>query len=458
MFCKRKSLELYSEIEYFGRGLYMTKKQISSVIKKIDYTLDDNHLENLTEDIYNKIDAGLFDFSTYNFELFTQQNKKRKIYSYDKLSVENVLCHYLKNQIDRIFNVHYASRSKIMNRLFNTLPVIKNMNDFVIIRADFKSFFDSILAEHVYEKYIRQSLMSRGDKEILEDYIKKFKYCFAGLCLSNGLAEIICREFDNCIMARLEKYGVFFYERYVDDMLIMVNSFVSKDKFMEIIDEIIAEVFGRSPVKINMGIGKFSYISRRNLSPNNRFNFLGYDFNMKFATQKIYFEYGITEKKIRKYTNIIDKAFYEYSMTNDIEKFRQRLKLYSSRVVIARAIENSNFDWLTKGVVANYNELRYRMGELSEDTERFLRTLYFHLLKKYNCKRPYFLSNKADEDSIYNMYSSMSRNRTLVFEKNVGISQSILIKWIKKLDPTYLPLGKDYYRIVMDYLSLIKIE
>lgn len=436
----------------------MTKEQIGSVIRKIDYTLDDTQLKNLTDDIYNKIDAGLFDFSTYKYELYTQQNKKRKIYSYAKLSVENVLCHYLKKQIDRIFNIHYASRNRIMNRLFNTLPVIKNMNDFVIIRADFKSFFDSILAEHVYEKYIRQSLMSRGDKEILEDYIKNFKYCYAGLCLSNGLAEIICREFDNCIMARLEKYGLFFYERYVDDMLIMTNSFVSKDKFMEIVSETIVEVFGRSPVKINTGTGKFSYITKRDLSQNNRFNFLGYDFNMKFTSKKINFEYGITEKKIKKYTNIIEKAFREYSVTDDVEKFRQRLKLYSSRVVIARAIENSNFDWLTKGVVANYNELRYRMDELSVDTERFLRTLYFHLLKKNNCKRPYFLSNRADEDSIYNMYSSMSRNRTLLFEKKVGISQSTVVKWIKKIDPTYLSTGKDYYRIVMDYLSIIKIE
>lgn len=436
----------------------MTKKQIGAVIRKLDYTLTDTHLENLTDDIYNKIIADIFDFSAYNFELFTQQNKKRKIYSYNRLSVENVLCHYLKKQMDRIFDIQYASRSKIMNRLFNTLPVIKNMNDFVIIRADFKSFFDSILTEYVYEKYIRQSLMRRGDKEILENYIKNFKYCYAGLCLSNGFAEVICRDFDNHIMARLEKYGIFFYERYVDDMLIMTNSFVSESKFLEIIDETIAEVFGRSPVKINMGTGKFSYTTKRNLLQSNRFDFLGYDFNMKYDYKKINFEYGIAEKKIKKYTNIIEKAFLEYRKTGDVEKLRHRLKLYSSRVVIARSLESSNFDWLTKGVVANYNELRYRMNELSEDTEKFLRTLYFHLLKKYDCKRPYFLTNRDDENSIYNMYSSMLRNRTLVFEKNIGISQDTIVEWIKKIEPTYLPLGKDYYRIVLDYLSFVKIE
>ena len=164
----------------------MTRKQIWSVIRKLDYTLDDNTMEIITDDIYNKILTNTYDFSKYNCKIFTQQNKKRKIYIYDRLSVENVLCHYLKKQIDNIFNIRYASRSRIMNRLFNTLPVMKNMNDFVIVRADFKSFFDSVLSEHVYNEYIKQSLLKRKDKEILETYIQIFEYCYAGLCLSNG--------------------------------------------------------------------------------------------------------------------------------------------------------------------------------------------------------------------------------------------------------------------------------
>ena len=46
-------------------------------IRKVDYTLDDNAMETLR----------------YNCEIFIQQNKKRKIYTYDKLSVEKVLHH-----------------------------------------------------------------------------------------------------------------------------------------------------------------------------------------------------------------------------------------------------------------------------------------------------------------------------------------------------------------------------
>lgn len=94
----------------------------------------------------------------------------------------------------------------------------KNMNDFVIVRADFKSFFDSVKSEYVYEKYILPSIIKREDKQLLEKYVENFKYCYAGLCLSNGMTEIVCKDFDIVLKARLSEYGVFFYERYVDDI------------------------------------------------------------------------------------------------------------------------------------------------------------------------------------------------------------------------------------------------
>ena len=303
------------------------------------------------------------------------------------MSVENVICHYLKKEIDKIFQIKYASRGKIINLLFNTLPVIKNLNDFVIIRVDFKSFFDSIFTRHVYENYIQFSLMARTDKEILERYVEQFKYCYAGLCLSNGMAEIVCRDFDMHLRARLEKYGLFYYERYVDDMLIMLNSYISKDNFLKIINEVILTVFGNCPVKLNMEPAKFAYISKRNLVSFQKFDFLGYEFGIKYTNGNYKFKFGITDKKRKKYTNIIERAFIEYKKNNNIELFRQRLKLYSAGVVIARSLGNNSFEWLTKGVIANYNELRFHIDDLDNQTKNFLDNTYINLLAKHGISR-----------------------------------------------------------------------
>lgn len=374
----------------------MSLENIRGVIRKIDYTLTEDEIDDWCEECRYAIQTETYDFSSFSREVYSQSGKKRVIYSFPKLSVENMLSHYLKQQLDRAFHIKYASRRKIINLLFNTLVATKNMNDFVIVRADFKSFFDSVKSEYVYEKYILPSIIKREDKQLLEKYVENFKYCYAGLCLSNGMTEIVCKDFDIVLKARLSEYGVFFYERYVDDMLIMFNNYISENRIKNIIRETIIEVFGSCPVRLSSSPGKFSYISRRNLVSSQNFNFLGYEFFILKTVngrrdEIIDFEYGIAEKKRTKYSNMIERAFINYKLTGNDEVFRQQLKIFSSRVVIARQILGSNFDWLTKGVIANYNELQNVCHYLNVDTKTFLSDLFYQLLRKYDIKRPYFL-------------------------------------------------------------------
>lgn len=438
----------------------MSLANIKDVIRKIDYTLTEDDIDYWSNVCKDAVQNDTYDFSTFSRDIYSQMGKKRVICSFSKLSVENILCHYLKRQLDRAFYIKYASRSKIINLLFNMLVATKNMNDFVIVRADFKSFFDSVLSEYVHKKYILTSMLRREDKEILERYIGCFKYCYAGLCLSNGMTEIVCKDFDIVLKAKLSEFGVFFYERYVDDMLIMFNNYISEDKVKNVINETIHEVFGTCPVRLSNKEGKFSYIARRNLSLTQHFNFLGYDFFVLNEEKgKIKFVYGIADKKRVKYSNIIERAFIQYKLTGNKELLRQRLKIFSSRVVIARQIQGSSFDWLTKGVVANYNELRHYCNSLHSDTEKFLKGLFYQLLKKYNLKRPYFLPKQSsNEESIYSLYSNLRRNRTLLFEEKIGIPKEVILKWIYKIDSSYSAHGKDYYRIVIEYLEMIKIN
>ena len=442
----------------------MSLENIRGVIRKIDYTLTEDEIDDWCEECRYAIQTETYDFSSFSREVYSQSGKKRVIYSFPKLSVENMLSHYLKQQLDRAFHIKYASRSKIINLLFNTLVATKNMNDFVIVRADFKSFFDSVKSEYVYEKYILPSIIKREDKQLLEKYVENFKYCYAGLCLSNGMTEIVCKDFDIVLKARLSEYGVFFYERYVDDMLIMFNNYISENRIKNIIRETIIEVFGSCPVRLSSSPGKFSYISRRNLVPSQNFNFLGYEFFILKTVngrgdEIIDFEYGIAEKKRTKYSNMIERAFINYKLTGNDEVFRQQLKIFSSRVVIARQILGSNFDWLTKGVIANYNELQNVCDYLNVDTKTFLSDLFYQLLRKYDIKRPYFLPKRtSNEESIYNLYSNMKRNRSLLFEESIGVPKEVVLEWIHKIDPFYSAYGKDYYRIVVEYLEMIKIN
>ena len=383
----------------------MLLENIHGVIRRIDYTLTDADIDIWAQQCILAVENETFDFSTKVKEVFTQSGKRRVIYHYPKLSVENFICHYLKKRLDKVFKIEYASRSKIINLLFNTIPALKNMNDFVIIRADFKSFFDSVLSRFVYEKYVLPSLLPRGDKDILEKYIDEYKYCYAGLCLSNGMTEIVCRDFDKKLKARLTSYGVFFYERYVDDMLIMLNSYVSQDEIIDIINTTISEIFGTCPVRLSTSPGKFSYISRRGLLVFQKFNFLGYEFFINEFNGNISFQYGITEKKRSRYSNIIERAFAQYAVNHDEELLRQ--KAYVEREM---QMENDNVrPYLLKSHVIRYGSKSKQsiMNQLNE------------IVCKYETKDrtliAYFLS------AILN-HVGKNKDKVRIFKKDVSES------------------------------------
>ena len=80
------------------------------------------------------------------------------------------------------------------------------------------------------------------------------------------------------------------------------------------------------------------------------------------------------------------------------------------------------------------------------------------LLKEYNIGTPYFLLPVGKDESIYNLYSCLLRNRSIIFEKKIGVQRKDLIRWIKKIRPDYISGGKRYYQLVMEYFELLKIN
>ena len=229
---------------------------------------------------------------------------------------------------------------------------------------------------------------------------------------------------------------------------------------MDILNSTVREVFGESPVKLSDDPDKFAYIAKRNINTETieKIQFLGYEFELDFDGNQINFKYGISKKKRDKQSNIIKRAIIDYRSNNNLELLRQRIKMYSTRVVIARNIGNSTFNWLTQGIVANYNELQHHIDCLTEDTDHFLKNIYLNLLSQERISLPYFMVQSRRENSVYNLYSNMKRNRTIIFHESIGVSRQTLLNWIQKIDSSYFDSGKSYYRIVLDYLEKIKIK
>lgn len=405
-------------------------------------------------------ESKLYDFNSKESKIITQNNKKRWVYYYEKDTFENIMCSHFSFVLSKKFAIKYNDRTKIIKELINCLQLIKNMNDFTIIRFDFKNYFNSMSSAYIYEKYIQNADISRDLLNIMQDFFKANRKCSAGLPTSNILAELISKEFDLKLKANLLKYGVVYYERYVDDGLIILNSFIDINQFNEIINCTIREVFynqlytiKNQNVKLNNK--KTKIINKRlfNTNCNEKIIFLGYEIILNFVNGKINFKFGISEEKRKKYQNKFNLIIEDYKKNKEMELLRQRILLFSRRVVYSDSNINKNITWLSKGVVSNYNELRHFDSILEDGTKKFLKKCIEIGFKKYNVPLPYFMKNNSG--FAYNLYNNLMSNKSIIFDEKIGMSKEDLIRYCKKIGLSVKPHA-NYEEILYQYLNKIK--
>ena len=224
---------------------------------------------------------------------------------YNKNSIEYIVCLYLKKRIDKELNIKFPNRNKIIRLLFDTLTLLKNMQDFTIYKFDFKNFFNSISSTYVNQIYLLESTLSRAEKYFITQYCNSFKYTFSGLSLSNTLCELVARDFDNILKQKLKDFGIMFYQRYIDDCLIVSNTNIDQSTLEQLINEVITNAFYKNNIlekcKVKLNPNKCTYISKRNLSQPKQLKFLGYQVNFEESHKKTKLTYGITDEKINKY-------------------------------------------------------------------------------------------------------------------------------------------------------------
>lgn len=210
------------------------------------------------------IEEGNIDFSKSVFRKFDG----RIVTQYRELSPENITLLYLKGVLKRTFRVRFANRNKVIDGLFDALRTAQDLRDFTIARFDLKKYFYSISTKYIFDTYLVKSTMARREKDLFEQVISFHPYCVAGLPIFNYMIEIISRDFDAALTARLREYGVVYYSRYVDDGVVMFNKYVTKKEVRRIIDEVIEAVFKNksSDNKVRLNLEKFTVINRRHIT------------------------------------------------------------------------------------------------------------------------------------------------------------------------------------------------
>ena len=437
--------------------------------------VDREAIEKRFEEIIQKCESSSFDFSKMKNLAITQkkylhQNKRRYIKSFLASSDEDILSICVKRIIDRNFKLRFPNRNRICKDLFNILPAMLQMSDFTIYRFDFSDYFNSVNSEYVFEKFIRSKIKKRDELNLLSTYVKQTIFAYAGLRPSNSIAEIIALEFDNNIKKRLYNKGLIFYERFIDDGLIIINCHISNDELDSILKDAINCTFHDSAIEIRCTISnnvkinhsKSRYISGKNLQANasNNFDFLGYSFSLKRdkSNCKNCIVYGITEEKRLKYMNRLEKFFRscycDKSNEDEYQNFillEHRIRCFVTRqVYVQRRLKS--YTWKVKGFIANYGELRYFAGTnmLEPETDNFLKTVIVKAFDnlKLNTTKPPFLNN-------YCLLENLKKNKTLLFVRGIGYDKPSLERLCTKVHINLCK--KSYDGLVRDYLIKMKV-
>lgn len=407
-------------------------------------------------------------FSSYSSMFLNQGSKCRSVKYYaDIYSPENVLCYCVKQILDRTFKIKYPNRNKTIRNLFSCIPALAQMSHFTVVKFDFKDYYNSVSSPYVFEKYIKSKLARRVELDLVKDFCYSTKYAYAGLCTSNTISEIIANNFDSDIYSKFAEKGLMFYERYIDDCILLLNEHISEDNIKDIINDILKNVYHSNigldicACKTKFNENKFRYLSSKSINTTPfSVDFLGYEFWFS-ANNKISIQYGITENKRKKYCKRVDKILNLYKNPksadyNNLELLRHRILAFSSRTVYISKHYKSNI-WKVKGFISNYGELRYLLDSslLESNTQIFLKNMIEESFKRNSISIPYFLKCNG-----YSLYENMQKNKTLLLVEGIGYDYDSLSSLCKRIGISTVSSNGDprcYGNLVREYLIKVKV-
>lgn len=453
------------------------KKEINHAVKKIaavnsiKFPKTIKEQEQIILDVEEAFEKSLFDFNKAATLFLTQKGKKRLVKRYDDVySPENILCQVIKQILDREFKVKYPNRNKISHDLFTTFSAMIQMNGFTIVKFDFKDYFNSISSVYVFEKYLEEQLSDRREIDLIRKFVDSTQLAYAGLCTSNVIAEIIASQFDKVLLHKLSANGVIFYERYIDDCILIFNENMEESEVIKILKSVLLEVFydkniSCTPCKTDFNKKKLQYVTRKNVENRDcSIDFLGYSFLLKAENKKIKVKYGITWEKRQKYQRRLDhfvSSYYDKKSPdyNDLELLRHRIAAFSMREVYLTK-HFGVYVWRVKGFISNYGELRHFLGTdfIDPQTEDFMKTAVINAFQGRT--KPYFLNCSKQQECGYNLYNNMKKNKTLLLVEHVGYDYKSLVALCGQIginNKDSKGRRRGYGTLVRDYLIKVRV-
>lgn len=286
----------------------------------------------------------------YFFSIFKVQSYKGKT-GYDFTCPEDeIVARKVNDNLRRLFKIHPSDRHAIVKQ---TISLAKDSQPITIARLDIKDFYESLDRKEIINFVVDQWLLSYQSKLALKNWDQQLssqgiKGLPRGMSLSSTLSEIRIRNFDKAIK---HHEGVYFYARYVDDIIIFYSDNIEKLKTV-----IVQSLSQKTPeLEINFNKSQFHSLNVYESTQYAHIDYLGYKISAAITPCKIDTErdvkVSISDKKIKKIKHRIRKSLMSYRRERNYRLLLSRLRFLSGNQYIIGDIDRTK---LKSGIFYNY--------------------------------------------------------------------------------------------------------
>lgn len=244
----------------------------------------------------------------------------RKKKNFDYLC-QNLILRKLHDNIKAIYKVQQADRNNIVRQM----KILLNENvDMWVVRLDVRHFYESINREKLITKLVEDARLSYPSITLLQSLFKDPVVASGaglprGLGVSAAMSELYMKYFDLSIR-RVE--GVYYYARFVDDIIVFCSSERSRDLVWE------EAKSGLCDLGLSLNEEK-SYTWSLN-SQGVELIYLGYSFKKRGGVVDI----SIADKKIKVIKTRLTKSFVRFAQDRNFNLLKLRIKFLTGNFTL----------------------------------------------------------------------------------------------------------------------------
>lgn len=303
-----------------------------------DYELTKNglnkaHLAHQIDETFTKISDGTFEFNLVSSSDFYEAGSL----------IDTLILRKLNDNIKRLYKDEQSNRRVIIKQVS---VLLEETCPFWVLRTDVSNFYGSIDRNRLLEKLQGDSLLSYFSillikKLFAHPLLAGLNGLPRGVALSATLSELYMRKFD-----RWAKTfdGVYYYARFVDDVIIFNNKQKSLDNLEQQIDNNLELGLKKNKKKTGKYLGS-------QITAKKPLDYLGYQFTAQLHKNKKTIIISIANKKVKKIKSRLIYSFVGFIEDGDFSLLEKRIKFLTGNYKIRSRFDGTD---LRAGIYYNY--------------------------------------------------------------------------------------------------------